>query len=143
MEKYVLLVEDNEDDIELTLRAFKKYNHTTKIITVKNGEEALHYLINEKFQHCKNIPEMPDIILMDINMPKISGIELLKLIKENEKTKLIPVIMLTSSDEKDDIISSYALGASSYLRKPVDFHQFSALIKKVQLYWITNNITAT
>ncbi len=135
MKKYVLLVEDNEDDIELTLRAFKKYNKNTKIITVKNGEEALHYL--------DGISGNPDFILMDINMPKITGIELLKILKANESTKLIPIIMLTSSDEKEDIVTSYKLGASSYLRKPVDYNQFSDLIKKIQSYWMTNNVTVT
>jgi CheY-like chemotaxis protein len=143
MGKYILLVEDNEDDVELTLRAFKKYNKNTKIKTVKNGEEALHYLINDKLQYDDDFSENPEFILMDINMPKITGIELLKLIKENEKTKLIPVIMLTSSDEQEDIVTSYASGASSYLRKPVDFNQFSDLIQKIQSYWINNNITVS
>jgi len=142
MKKFVLLVEDNEDDIELTLRAFKKYSHNTKIITAKNGEEALHYLIDNKLQHDNDIPDKPDFILMDINMPKITGIELLDKLKKNNKTKLIPVIMLSSSDEKEDIVTSYELGASSYLRKPVNFHDFSNLINKVHSYWMANNITA-
>jgi len=137
MKKYILLVEDNEDDIELTLRAFNKYNNNTTVITVRDGEQALKFLFENN-----PISIKPNLILMDINMPKITGIEVLKRLKQNEKTKHIPVLMLTSSDETDDIIASYSLGANSYIRKPVDYNQFYNLIKKIQHYWITNNVTA-
>jgi len=133
----ILLVEDNPDDIELTIRAFKKNNLTNKIIIAKDGEEALDIIFNriEKYKE----QSKPTLILLDLKLPKVSGLEVLREIKNNPKTKIIPVVVLTSSKEEKDIIESYNLGVNSYIHKPVDFEKFSKIVLQLGLYWLLLN----
>ncbi len=135
----ILLVEDNLDDIELTKVALKKGKITNPITTISDGEEALTYL--KKMSLSKNITEndLPGLILLDINLPKVSGIEILKFIKSTEKIKRIPVVILTTSKRDEDIVASYDLGVNSYIEKPVAFDKFVETIKHVQLYWALTN----
>lgn len=127
----ILLVEDNPDDAKLTIRALKKRNVSNNIFIVKDGEEALDFIFAKG--NC------PKLILLDIKLPKVSGIEVLKQIKSNEKTKTIPVVMLTSSREEPDIKECYKLSVNSYIVKPVDFEKFSQIIEQLNLYWLVVN----
>lgn len=131
-EKIIMLVEDNPDDIELTLRALKKSNILNEVIVARDGLEALDLLLGEK-----NI--IPQIILLDLKLPKIDGLELLKRIRSDERSRLLPVVILTSSREESDLINGYKLGANSYIRKPVDFNQFAEAVKNLGLYWLILN----
>ena len=133
----ILLVEDNPDDIELTLRAFKKYNIANHIIVAKDGVEALDFIFqrgNETLLKFK-----PDLILLDLKLRKVDGLEVLRQIKKNTETKSIPVIVLTSSKEEVDLDKSYKLGANSYIRKPVNFENFTDVVMKMGLYWLLIN----
>jgi two-component system response regulator len=138
-EKIILLVEDNPDDVELTLRAFKKSNILNKVIVAKDGVEALDYLFGTGVHAGRDVKELPVIILLDLKLPRIDGLEVLKRIRQDESTKLLPVIILTSSAEQKDVINGYSLGANSYVRKPVDFDQFAKAIKHLGLYWLLLN----
>ncbi|MCD4692867.1 MAG: response regulator [Calditrichales bacterium] len=133
----LLLVEDNPDDVELTLRVFKKHHVVNKIIVAKDGEEALDVI----FQHGKEnkTQRRPDLILLDLKLPKVDGLEVLRQVKSNSKTKHIPVVVLTSSKEEKDIVESYRLGVNSYIRKPVNFENFSEIVKQLSLYWLLLN----
>ena len=131
-EKIILLVEDNPDDVELTKRAFKKNNITNEIIIAKDGEEAL-----DKLFGLKRI--LPTVILLDLKLPKIDGLEVLRRIRKDERTKLFPVVIMTSSKEDKDRIDGYSLGANSYIRKPVDFAKFIDAVKQLGLYWLLLN----
>jgi CheY-like chemotaxis protein len=142
-EKNILLVEDNPDDELLTLMAFKDNNIKNEVIVARDGEEALDYLFGTGKYKDRNPMFLPQIILLDLKLPKIDGLEVLKQIRSNELTKLLPVVILTSSKEDIDIINSYQLGANSYIRKPVDFEQFSDAIKQLGLYWLVLNEFAT
>jgi len=142
-EKVILLVEDNEDDIALTLRAFDKSNIKNKVISIEDGEEALNYLFCRGKYHGKNPLDVPTLILLDLKLPKVNGFEVLKAIRENENTKLLPVVILTSSKEDQDILSGYSLGANSYIRKPVDFEKFFEAIQTLGLYWLLLNESPT
>jgi len=138
-EKVILLIEDNPDDIALTIRAFKKSNIMNKIVSIEDGEAALDYLFcHGKFED-RNCLDIPSVVLLDINLPKVNGFEVLKAIRENENTKLLPVVILTSSKEEQDIVSGYTLGANSYIRKPVDFEKFIQAIQTLGLYWLLIN----
>lgn len=137
--KTILLVEDNPDDVELTLRALKNNNIKNKVIVVNDGAEALDFLFGKGKYSDRNLSEMPAVILLDLKLPKISGLEVLQQIRENEITKLLPVVILTSSKEEQDLISSYSLGANSYIRKPVDFKQFTEAVQNLKLYWLLIN----
>jgi len=137
--KIILLVEDNPDDVELTMRAFKQNNISNKVIVAKDGAEALDYLFGQGVYAGRDIKDMPIIILLDLKLPKISGMEVLKTIRQNEFTKLIPVVILTSSTQEEDLFNGYKLGANSYVRKPVDFNQFVEAIKALGLYWLIWN----
>ncbi|PKN72430.1 MAG: two-component system response regulator [Candidatus Cloacimonetes bacterium HGW-Cloacimonetes-3] len=134
--KTILLVEDNASDIELTKRALSKSHIANTIIVKEDGQEALDYLFNECSQ---NRGTFPTIIMLDIKLPKIDGLEVLRRIRADERTRRIPVIILTSSGEKEDIGNSYNLGANSYIRKPVDFNQFVEAVKGLGLYWLVIN----
>jgi len=137
--KTILLIEDNQDDIELTLRAFKKNNILNNIDVVKDGEEALEYLYQKgKYSHLSN-EDYPELVLLDLKLPKIGGLEVLKKIRENKKTSLTPVVILTSSKEEQDLVNGYKFGANSYIRKPVDFYQFIEAVKQLGLYWLVLN----
>jgi len=133
----ILLVEDNPDDIELTLKAFEKQNLVNDIIVARDGEEALDILFqrNKESAEQRNI----DLVLLDLKLPKVDGLEVLKQIKENPKTKIIPVIVLTSSKEENDMSKSYRLGVNSYIRKPVNFEKFSEVVMQLGLYWMLLN----
>ena len=138
-ERIILLVEDNPDDVALTTRAFKKNNISNKVIVAKDGVEALDYLFGTGMHAGRDMKDMPVVILLDLKLPKIDGLEVLKNIRQNEFTRLLPVVILTSSTEEQDKISGYNLGANSYVRKPVDYNQFAEAIKYLGLYWLVWN----
>lgn len=135
----ILLVEDNPQDIELTLRTLKKKNIANRIQIVKDGAEALEYIFATGAYADRDITERPKLILLDLKLPKVNGLELLQKIKTDERTKVIPVVVLTSSKEEQDIIESYRLGVNSYITKPVDFEKFSQVIENTGLYWLLIN----
>jgi CheY-like chemotaxis protein len=135
----ILLVEDNPNDVELTLRALKKNNLTNKVHVVKDGVEALEYIFaNGAYAHRK-IEHHPRVILLDLKLPKVDGLEVLRRIKSDERTKVIPVVILTSSKEERDLVESYKLGANSYIAKPVDFDSFVKAVAELGLYWLLLN----
>lgn len=137
--KMILLVEDNPDDEELTLRALKKNNIVNDVAVVRDGAEALDYLFCAGRYASRNSSDLPQIVLLDLNLPKMGGLEVLRRIRENEKTRLLPVVILTSSKEEQDLIQGYSLGANSYVRKPVDFNQFVDAVRQLGLYWLVLN----
>jgi two-component system response regulator len=135
----ILLVEDNPNDAEMTIRALRKVNLSNKLVHVVNGEEALNFLFaSGEFEERKNATP-PRVILLDIKMPKVDGIEVLKRIKNDQRTKMIPVIIMTSSKEEQDIITSYQLGVNSYVVKPVEFENFAKAVSQLGLYWLLTN----
>ena len=135
----ILLVEDNPNDVELTLRALKKNNLTNRVHVVKDGAEALEYIFaNGAYAHRK-IEDHPRVILLDLKLPKVDGLEVLRKIKSDERTKVIPVVVLTSSKEERDLVESYKLGANSYITKPVDFDSFVKAVAELGLYWLLLN----
>ena len=133
MNRKILLVEDNPDDVALTLRALKKNNIANEVIVAKDGIEALDYLFGD------NAASVPAVILLDLKLPKIDGLEVLERLRKDERTKFAPVVVLTSSKEEQDLVRSYKLGANSYIRKPVDFIQFSEAVRQLGLYWLVLN----
>jgi len=137
--KKILLVEDNPDDVDLTIRAFQKNHIQNEIIVVSDGLDALDYL-NKRGKYA-SIPhvDLPAVILLDLKLPKIDGFEVLKQIRENDHTKLIPVVILTSSNEEQDILKGYMGGANSYVRKPVVFEEFIDAVAKLGMYWLLLN----
>jgi len=135
----ILLVEDNPNDVELTLRALKKHNITNKVHVVKDGAEALEYIFATGVYAHRKIEDYPKVILLDLKLPKVDGLEVLRQIKSNERTKLIPVVVLTSSKEERDLVESYRLGANSYIAKPVDFESFVKAVSELGLYWLLLN----
>jgi two-component system response regulator len=141
-DKVILLVEDNPDDVALTIRAFKRNNISNKVIVARDGEEALDYLLGTGIYAGRDIKNLPVVTLLDLKLPKIGGLEVLKRVRENEVTRLLPVVILTSSKEEQDLIDGYKLGANSYVRKPVDFNQFIEAIKILGLYWLLWNENA-
>jgi len=136
----ILLVEDNPDDVLLTKRALKDNNIVNEIILARDGIEALEYLRGEGAHEGRDISILPAVILLDIRMPRMDGLELLKIIRSEESTKLLPVVILTSSKEERDVMKSYSLGANSYIQKPVDFEQFTTAVKQLGLYWLVMNV---
>jgi two-component system, response regulator len=134
----ILLVEDNPNDIELTLRALKT-TLVNKIFVARDGEEALDFLFPKDNDGQQNSSVLPKVILLDLKLPKVDGLEVLKKIRETEKTKLIPVVVLTSSLEEKDIVESYRLGVNSYIVKPVEFEQFIKSVSELGLYWLLLN----
>jgi len=138
-EKMILLVEDNEDDEILTIQALKDNNIRNKVIVAHNGVEALDYLFGTGQYKGRDVTILPQVILLDIKLPKIDGLQVLEKIRASESTKLLPVIILTSSKEEKDMIKGYSLGANSYIRKPVDFEQFIEAVKQLSLYWLILN----
>lgn len=136
----ILLVEDNLDDAELTIRALKKNNLLNNLLHVKDGAEALDFLLCKGKYAARNSEIKPKVILLDLNMPKISGIEVLQKIKTNERTKAIPVVVLTSSKESPDVQACYQLGANSFIVKPVGFESFTKAVSELGLYWLLTNL---
>jgi CheY-like chemotaxis protein len=137
--KIILLVEDNPDDVKLTLRALKKSNIMNEVIVVGDGVEAMDYLFGTGKFAGRDTVIMPQVVLLDLKMPKMDGLEVLHRIRANERTKLLPVVILTTSSEDKDKVDSYKLGANSYIRKPVDFNQFVDAVQQLGLYWLVLN----
>ncbi len=137
--KKILLVEDNPDDVELTKRGFKKQKFDTEIVVACDGVEALDYLFGENKYAGRDTGIVPDLILLDLKMPKLNGLEVLQRLRSDERTRLIPVVILTTSDEKQDMVNGYNLGANSYIRKPVDSEDFNRALEQLGVYWITLN----
>jgi two-component system, response regulator len=135
----ILLVEDNPNDAELALRALKKHNLANHVAVVTDGEEALDFVFARGRYVQRNIENGPRVILLDLKLPKVDGLEVLKMIKSDPRTKIIPVIVLTSSKEEKDIIESYKLGVNSYILKPVDFDKFVDAVKDIGYYWLLLN----
>jgi two-component system response regulator len=135
----VLLVEDNPDDEMLTIRAFQKSNFRNEVVVARDGAEALDYLFATGQHAGRNPDDIPHLILLDLKLPKIDGLEVLERIRADERTRFIPVVVLTSSKEQEDLLNSYANGANSYVRKPVDFNQFFQAIQQLGMYWLVMN----
>ncbi len=135
----ILLVEDNPDDVELTLRAFEKYNIRNDITVVRDGAEALDYLFATGAYSDRDTTTMPAVVILDLKLPKVDGLEVLQRMRADERTKLVPVVILTSSKEERDMVNGYKLGANSYVRKPVDFTQFVEAARQLGLYWLVIN----
>ena len=138
-DEVILLVEDNEVDEELTLRALQQNNFKNEVVVARNGVEALDYLWGTGTYAGRDTSQMPHVILLDLKLPKIDGLEVLKRMRSDERTQLLPVVILTSSREQQDMVESYSLGANSYVRKPVDFDQFVEAIRQLGLYWLVLN----
>jgi two-component system response regulator len=138
----ILLVEDNVDDVDLTKRAFARANVANEIVVVTDGEEALEYLFATKRYADRRPEDLPQVVLLDLKLPKVDGHEVLRAIRTNDATRRLPVVVLTSSNEERDIIASYDLGANSFVRKPVDFAQFLEAARQLGLYWLVLNCAA-
>lgn len=137
--KAILLVEDNPSDAGLTKRAFEKHRIHNELVVAEDGQEALDYLFGAGAYARRDTSKMPAVILLDLNLPKLDGLEVLKRIRGHALTKRLPVVILTSSREELDVAKSYDLGANSYIRKPVDFHQFAEAVRILDLYWVVLN----
>ena len=135
----ILLVEDSEDDVELTLRALKARNLANQIFVARDGAEALEYFFGERAHPLKEFGVTPRVILLDLKLPKVDGLEVLRRLKADERTRSLPVVVLTSSREEPDIAAAYRLGANSYIVKPVDFEAFARAVSEVGLYWLLLN----
>ncbi len=135
----ILLVEDNPQDVELTIRALKKNNIANKIHVVEDGEEALEYIFGEGAYAGRNVTNIPKVIFLDLKLPKVNGLEVLRRVKSDDRTKIIPVVILTSSTEERDRVESYRLGVNSFITKPVEFDKFSKAVVDLGLYWIVVN----
>ena len=135
----ILLVEDNPDDEALTLRAIRRNRIANPVIVVHDGAEALDYMFATGAHADRDVHELPAVVLLDLKLPKIDGLEVLKRVRENEKTSLTPIVILTTSNEERDIIQGYRLGANSYVRKPVDFEHFAEAVGKLGMYWLLLN----
>ncbi len=136
----ILLVEDNPDDVALTLRALKSHNITNDVVVAQDGAQALDLLFGAKAADLGG--ELPAVVLLDLKLPKVNGMEVLQRIRADDRTRLLPVVILTSSDEERDVIEGYSLGANSYVRKPVDFVEFTQAAKQLGLYWLLMNRAA-
>src|SRR5438309_11929714 len=138
-DKVILLVEDNADDEALTLRALKKNNIKNEVVVARDGAEALDYLFGTGSYAGRDLTVMPQLTLLDLKLPKIDGLEVLRRLRANELTRLLPVVILTSSNEEQDLINGHGLGANSYVRKPIDFGQFTDAVRQLGLYWLILN----
>ena len=141
MEKVILLVEDNPDDELLTRRALKKNNIGNEVIVARDGVEALDYLFGTGAHEGRDLSELPQVMLLDLKLPKIDGLGVLRRVRADERTRLLPVVILTSSKEQQDLVDGYGCGANSYIRKPVDFAQFIEAVRQLGLYWLVLNET--
>ena len=137
-EKILLLVEDNADDELMILRALKKNNIKNKVVVLRDGAQALDYFFGQDKNSSRPLPQL---VLLDLKLPKVDGLEVLKRLRSEEKTKFLPVVILTSSGEPRDLVEGYAAGANSYVRKPVDFNQFAEAVRQLGLYWLILNET--
>jgi two-component system, response regulator len=141
-DKVILLVEDNADDELLTLRALKKNNIRNEVVVARDGSEALDYLFGTGIHAGRDLTVMPQIILLDLKLPKVDGFEVLSRVRSSEPTKFLPVVILTTSNEDQDRIRGYGLGANSFVRKPVEFDKFIEAVRQLGLYWLILNETA-
>ena len=137
--KQILLVEDNPDDVKLTLRALERSRIANEVVVVQDGVEAIEYLSGTGKFSGRNSDVLPQVVLLDLKMPRMDGLEFLQRIRAEEKTRLLPVVVLTTSSEDRDRVESYKLGANSYVRKPVDFNQFADAVQNLGLYWLVLN----
>ena len=135
----ILLVEDSPSDLELALRALKKANLANRIFIARDGEEALHYVFCEGPHAERSIDDRPKVILLDLKLPKVDGLEVLSRLKSDPRTRMIPVVVLTSSQEHQDLVESYKLGVNSYIVKPVNFERFAAAVQQLGMYWVLLN----
>lgn len=135
----ILLVEDNRSDEELTLRALRKANIGNKVVVARDGAEALDWLFGRGVHAGRDPNEVPQVVLLDLNLPKIGGLDVLRAIRADERTKLLPVVILTSSSEDRDLVNGYEVGANSFVVKPVDFNQFADAVRQLGLYWLVLN----
>jgi two-component system response regulator len=138
-EKFILLVEDNADDEALTIRALKKNNIRNEVVVTRDGAEAVNYLLGRGAYEGRDTSVLPQIVLLDLKLPKLDGLDVLRAIRGDERTKRLPVVILTSSKEDKDLLSGYELGANSYVRKPVDFTEFAEAVRQLGLYWLVLN----
>ena len=138
-ERYILLVEDNPDDEELTLLSLRKNNLAHEIVVVRDGVEAIEFLFGSGQYAGRDVTLAPTVILLDLKLPKLDGLGVLKAIRADERTRFLPVVILTSSKEEQDLVSGYTLGANSYVRKPVDFAEFIEAVKVLGIYWLMMN----
>ena len=134
----ILLVEDNPDDVELTMRAFRKSNIVNEVVVARDGVEALDYLFGGG-THAGRAPTLPQVVLLDLKMPRVDGLHVLERIRAHPRTRLLPVVILTSSVEEQDLLNTYSRGANSYIRKPVDFQEFVEAVRQLGLYWLLLN----
>ncbi len=141
MSKVILLVEDNPDDEVLTRRALKKNNISNEVVVTRDGVQALDYLFGRGAYEGRDLSIMPQVVLLDLKLPKIDGLEVLRRLRADGRTRLLPVVVLTSSREQQDLVDSYGYGANSYIRKPVDFAQFLEAVRQLGLYWLVLNET--
>src|SRR5476649_2357805 len=139
MSKIILLVEDNPDDVKLTLRAFKRNNMLNPIVVARDGVEALDFLFERGAYAERAGKPLPALVLLDLQLPKLDGLGVLKAIRADERTRLVPVVILTSSKEEQDLLQGYSLGANSYVRKPVDFGEFLEAVRLLGVYWLMTN----
>ena len=137
--KIILLVEDNPDDVQLTLRALKKNKIMNEVVVAQDGVEALDYLFGTGRYAGRDPKVLPQVVLLDLKMPRMDGHEVLQRIRKDERTKLLPIVILTTSSEDRDRVESYKVGANSYIRKPVDFNQFAEAVQQLGLYWLVLN----
>lgn len=135
----ILLVDDNPDDVALTLRAFSKNNILNEVVVARDGAEALDYLFSTGSYAGRDDRDMPKLVLLDLNMPRMNGLEVLKRVRADPRTRLLPFVILTSSREDQDIVNSYSLGANSYVCKPIDFLEFTEAVRQLNLYWLILN----
>ena len=138
-DKIILLVEDNPDDELLTRHAFKKHNISNPVVVAHDGVEALDYVFGTGLYSGRDISVMPQVILLDLKLPRLDGLEVLRRLRADARARLLPVVVLTSSSEEQDVVESYNLGANSYVRKPVDFEQFAEAVRQLGLYWLVLN----
>ncbi|HLJ60590.1 MAG TPA: response regulator [bacterium] len=137
--KTILLVEDNPDDVALTLRAFKSYHIANEVVVAQDGTEALDYLFGTGAYATRSRNDPPAVVLLDLKLPKADGLEILRRVRMDDRTRLLPVVILTSSREEQDLLNGYSLGANSYIRKPVDFAQFAEAVRQLGVYWLVLN----
>jgi two-component system response regulator len=142
LERVIVLVEDNANDEELTLRAFRKSNIVNRVVVVRDGAEALDYFFLRGAHAKRSANEIAQVVLLDLKLPKVDGLDVLRELRSDERTRLIPIVVLTSSAEEQDLVRSYGLGANSYVRKPVDFTQFVDAVRQLGLYWLVINQAA-
>ena len=141
-ERVIVLVEDNASDEELTLRAFRKSNIVNRVVVVRDGAEALDYFFCRGAYANRPTCDVAQVVLLDLKLPKVDGLDVLRALRADERTRLIPIVILTSSAEDQDLVRGYGLGANSYVRKPIDFHQFVESVRQLGLYWLVINQAA-